>query len=68
MHYWPNPSIIKTMKAYDFKKVKANRPKGVSDKDWNEIVAEERMNKLVALNAVPKISRASSTKRADKED
>lgn len=68
MHFWPNLSITKTLKAYDFKKVKANRPKGLSDKDWNELVAEEKMNKLIILDKVPKVSKASSTKRADKED
>ena len=68
MHFWPNLSITKNMNAYDVKKVKANRPKGISDKDWQEIVAEETMSKLVALNKVPKLSKASSTKRPNKED
>ena len=62
MHFWPNPSITKTLKAFDFKKVKANRPKGLSDKDWQEIVADQKMNKLIALNAVPKVSRKDEKK------
>ena len=69
MHYWPNLSITKNMKAFDFKKVKANRPKGISDKDWNEIVSEEKLAKLTALNAVPKASRKEGApKRASSED
>jgi hypothetical protein len=62
MHFWPNPSITKTTNAFNFKKVKANRPKEISDKDWNEIIAEEKLAKLVALNAVPKASRREEKK------
>ena len=62
MHFWPNPSITKTLKAFDFKKVKANRPKGLSDKDWQEIVADQKMSKLIAINAVPKTSKRDEKK------
>ena len=57
MHFWPNPSIIKTNKAFNFKKIKANRPKDIKDEDWNAIIAEEKLNKLIVLNRVPKPSR-----------
>jgi hypothetical protein len=64
MHFWPNPSITKTLNAYNFKKIKANRPKGVADKDWNEIVAEEKLNKLIVLNKVLKASKKVEGKGA----
>jgi hypothetical protein len=68
MHYWPNPSITRTLKPFDVKKFKANRPKAIADDVWNQMVADERMNKLIMLNQVPKESRkADSPRRAEKE-
>lgn len=63
MHFWPNLSITKNLKAYDLKHFKANRPKGLSDEKWNEMVKEEKYSKLVALNQVPKVSRKDTTKK-----
>jgi hypothetical protein len=62
MHIWPNHSITKTLGAYNFKKTKANRPKGISDKDWNERVAEDRLSKLIILDLVPKASKKVAIK------
>ncbi len=59
MHFWPNPSIIKSSKLYNVKKVLANRPKNLSDQEWKEIVSEEKMNKLIILDQVPKASKKS---------
>jgi hypothetical protein len=64
---WPNKSIIKSSSLYNFKKILANRPKGISDEDWNAYVAEEKLNKLIILNKVPK-SKRPSTKRMDSEE
>ena len=63
MHFWPNLSITRASKAYDVKKILANRPKGLKDEDWNRIVADEKMNKLIALNQVPKESKKVPSKR-----
>jgi len=57
MHFWPNLSITRTLKAYNVKKVLANRPKGLKDEEWNALVAEEKLNKKIILNTVPKESR-----------
>jgi hypothetical protein len=62
MHFWPNLSITRTHKAYNLNKVKANRPKGLKDEEWNAIVADEKLNKLIVLNKVPKASRKPSSK------
>lgn len=62
MHFWPNLSITKTLKAYNFKHFKANRPKGLSDEEWNEMVREEKQSKLIAIDRVPKASKKSYTK------
>ena len=68
MHLWTNPSITKSSKGYNVKKVLANRPKGLKDEEWEAIVADAKMNKLIILNAVPKESRKKdSTRRSDKE-
>ena len=64
MHFWPNLSITRTHEAYNVKKVKANRPKGLKDEEWNAIVADEKLNKLIVLNKVPKVSRRVSSKEA----
>ena len=62
MHFWPNLSITRTLEAYNVKRAKANRPKGLKDEQWNAIVADEKLNKLIVLNKVPKASRKGSSK------
>ena len=63
MHFWPNPSITKTLNAFNFKKTKANRPKGLKDEEWKALLAEEKLNKLIVLNKVPKPSRSTPSKK-----
>jgi len=65
MHFWPNLSINK-IKTPTLGFVKANRPKGLKDEEWNLIVAEERLNRQIVLNTVPKPSRAERTTKKDK--
>jgi hypothetical protein len=62
MHFWPNLSILKSSKVNNVKKILANRPKGISDETWAEIVKEEKLNKLITLNKVPKPSKKINTK------
>jgi hypothetical protein len=64
MHLWQNNSIIKSHKNYNLNAVKANRPKGISDEDWANIVKEEKLNKQIILNLVPKVSQK---KQVDKK-
>jgi hypothetical protein len=64
---WPNKSIIKSSNLYNVKKIIANRPKGISDEDWNEIVKEEKLNKLIILDKVPKAKRVSAKENASGE-
>jgi hypothetical protein len=63
MHFWPNPSINKASKLWNVKKTLANRPKKIDDATWNEIVKEEKLNKKIVLNCVPKESRKISNKK-----
>jgi hypothetical protein len=57
---WPNKSIIKSSNLYNVKKILANRPKGITDENWNEIIKEEKLNKLIILDKVPKTKRVST--------
>jgi len=57
---WPNKSLIKGSKLYDVKKKLANRPKGISNQDWKEYIAEEKLNKLIVLDQVPKTKKSST--------
>ena len=61
MHLWPNPSILKS-RTPRIGTVRGSRPKGLKDEEWNLILADERLNRLITLNAVPKPS------KADKKD
>lgn len=66
---WPNKSITKSSDLYNLKKILANRPKGISDEDWNSYVADEKLNKLIVLDKVPKTSKKTSiSKRAEDEE
>ena len=62
---WQNKSLLKGSKLYDVKKKLANRPKGISDEDWKEIVTEEKLNKLIVLDRVPKAQRSSTPHRKE---
>ena len=62
---WQNKSLLKGSKLYDVKKKLANRPKGISDEDWREIVTEEKLNKLIVLDRVPKAQRSSTPHRKE---
>ena len=64
---WPNKSITKSSNLYNVKKILANRPKGISDEDWNEYIKEEKLNKLIILDKVPKTKRVSAKENASKE-
>jgi hypothetical protein len=65
MHLWPNPSILKS-RTPSIGTVRGSRPKGLKDEEWNLILADERLNRLITLNAVPKPSRADRTDKKDK--
>jgi hypothetical protein len=65
MHFWQNKSITKAHKSYNLKNIRANRPKGISDEDWNAILKEEKINKLIVLDQLPKVSQKKvESKRA----
>jgi len=42
--------------------VRGNRPKGLKDEEWNAILADELLNRQIALNKVPKASKKSALK------
>jgi len=67
MHFWPNLSITKAAKFSNVKRVLANRPKGLKDEEWKVIVAEERLNKKILLNTVPKPSKKVPAKQSDND-
>ena len=63
MHYWPSKQVHKSSSRWDVKSILANRPKGISDEDWAEIVKDAKMNKLIILDKVPKTSKRSGAPR-----
>ena len=69
MHYWTNKSITKGLPGLNFKKLKANRPKEVSDEDWNELVKEAKVQKLTMVDKMPRASKkAGAPRRASKDE
>jgi hypothetical protein len=67
MHTWISLATIKSSNLYNVKKVLANRPKGLKDEQWKAFVAEEKLNKKIVLNAVPKPSRKAPAKQSDND-
>jgi hypothetical protein len=63
MSIWVNKSILKGSSLYNVKAILASRPKERSDEDWNEIVKDSKMNKLIVLNQVPKVSQKDRAPR-----
>jgi len=61
MHYWPNPSITKTQSSMG--KLRGNRPKGLTDDEWQSMVAAQLFNKQLLLNCVPKVSKKEFVKK-----
>jgi hypothetical protein len=57
--------VLKTQNTWKVKH--GNRPKGITDEEWAAIRKEDKLNKLIVLNKVPKASRSTGPKRADKE-
>ena len=57
MYSWHTTSIVKSSNLWNVKKFMANRPKGVSDEDWKEMVKNEKLNKKIMLDIVPKSSK-----------
>jgi hypothetical protein len=66
MHYWPNKSLTRALKIYNVKSQLANRPKDVTDEEWNEITKEIKLNKLIVLDAVPKVSQKQASTKNNK--
>jgi len=66
MHFWPNLSITK-INTPTLGHVKANRPKGLKDEEWNLIIADERLNRQIVLNTVPKPSKALRVPKGRKD-
>ena len=64
MSSWPNPSIAK-ITTPNMGTIKGNRPKGLKDEEWNAIVSDERLNRQITLNCVPKASKKSFGKKED---
>ena len=63
MHFWPNLSTLKGSDLHNVKKFLANRPKGLSDETCADLVKEEKLNKLIVLNKVPKPSKKAHIKK-----
>ena len=61
MHYWQNPSITKTQSSLP--KFRAKRPKGLTDAEWEAMVAEALLNKQLVLNCVPKAAKKEFVKK-----
>jgi hypothetical protein len=59
MHYWLNPSILKTQSLMG--EFKSKRPKGLKDEEWLAMISEFRYNKQIVMNKVPKVSKKDFT-------
>jgi len=57
MHSWPNLSITRASAKFNVKNILANRPKGLTDEEWNAIASDHKLNKKIMLNTVPKESK-----------
>lgn len=66
MHFWPNKSLTRASKLYNVKYQLANRPKNIADEIWTEIVKETKLNKLIVLDAVPKVSQKQTSTKNNK--
>jgi|LakMenE18May11ns_1017448.scaffolds.fasta_scaffold9959669_7 hypothetical protein len=66
MHFWPNKSLTRASKLYNVKSQLANRPKNIADETWTEIVKETKLNKLIVLDAVPKVSQKQASTKNNK--
>jgi len=64
MSSWPNPSIAK-ITTPNMGVIKGNRPKGLTDEEWNALIADELLNRQTTLNCVPKASKKSFPKKED---
>jgi GTP-binding protein EngB required for normal cell division len=62
MHIWQNKSIIKSHKMTDVKAIMANRPKDQTDEEWNAYIKEEKINKLILLDKLLKVSQKAFRK------
>ena len=65
MHIWPSIQLLKT-RTPNIGTVRGNRPKGLKDEEWSAILADERLNRLITLNAVPKPSMKDSKNKVDR--
>lgn len=64
---WNNKSITKKIKAFEKSKYLAKRPKGISDKQWQEYINEFKSDKLIMLNKAPKVKPIKVKSREDEE-
>jgi hypothetical protein len=64
---WQNKSLIKTGKKWQKPDHIKNRPKGMSLEEWQNEVAEWKLNKLIVLDKVPKASKKEFVSK-DKDD
>jgi hypothetical protein len=44
-------------------KLRGNRPKGLTDDEWQSMVAAQLFNKQLLLNCVPKVSKKEFVKK-----
>ena len=63
MHSWPNPSIAK-ITTPNMGSIRGNRPKGLKDEEWNALLADERLNRQITLNTVPKASKREEKQKS----
>jgi hypothetical protein len=54
---WQSKNILKSQKQWQKPKWLGNRPKGMSKEDWEIQVKEWKLDKLIVLDRVPKISK-----------
>jgi hypothetical protein len=55
---WQNKSLLKTNKTYTKPKYIHERPKGISDEEYKEMVRDFKYNKLMILDKLPKTKKS----------
>jgi len=61
-----SPKVIKTSASWQRSKF-TQRPKGLTNEEWTAMLKENKFNKLIVLNKVPKVSRAAGNRKSNNE-
>jgi hypothetical protein len=61
-----SPKVIKTGTTWQRSKW-IQRPKRLTDEEWTAMLKDSKLNKLIVLNKVPKVSRAAGNRKPNRD-